>query len=237
VTDAPEPPSSVRPAVSPALEAVCLRALRKDPSERFAFAREMRAELRAALGRRSHGVIPSDDGSVPEIGAAPTLEASSLRAHLEPPPRGGSRLVAAVAVLSLAAGAALVVGASGVSAGDASPVLSAATAPSAPPRATEPSHAASSHATSSSPSPRNAVATARPADSGTDARDAAAPLPALYATDASSSTARPAHEDASLTEVDAPGVPPVPPGAGVPGVAPGLGPVEADAGDRDPDVP
>ncbi len=45
----PLPPSAIRPDVDPRLEAVCLRAMRKRPEERWASAREMRAALRAAI--------------------------------------------------------------------------------------------------------------------------------------------------------------------------------------------
>ncbi|HEY7374486.1 MAG TPA: protein kinase [Polyangia bacterium] len=48
ITEEPVPPS-VHAAVSPELEAICLRALNKAPEDRFASAREMRAALRAAL--------------------------------------------------------------------------------------------------------------------------------------------------------------------------------------------
>jgi serine/threonine protein kinase len=48
ITDAVPPPSDFAP-VNPALEAVCLRALRKDPRDRFSDAREMRAALRATV--------------------------------------------------------------------------------------------------------------------------------------------------------------------------------------------
>lgn len=47
--DQPTPPSKLRKGVNPALEAVCLKALQKKPADRFASAREMRNELRAAL--------------------------------------------------------------------------------------------------------------------------------------------------------------------------------------------
>jgi serine/threonine protein kinase len=53
----PKPPSRVREGVDPRLEAVCLRALKKDRDDRFATAREMRAALRGALGIRDSAVV------------------------------------------------------------------------------------------------------------------------------------------------------------------------------------
>jgi serine/threonine-protein kinase len=47
----PEPVSRLRPQVPPAVEAVIRRALRKDPKERFADARQMGAALAEALAR------------------------------------------------------------------------------------------------------------------------------------------------------------------------------------------
>jgi serine/threonine-protein kinase len=49
INEAPTRPSEMSPGVDSRLEAVCLRALRKAPAERFADAREMRAELRAVV--------------------------------------------------------------------------------------------------------------------------------------------------------------------------------------------
>ena len=48
VTDPPVRPSAHR-RMNPRLEAACLKALKKDPAERFASARDMRQALRAAL--------------------------------------------------------------------------------------------------------------------------------------------------------------------------------------------
>ncbi|MDF2695636.1 MAG: Serine/threonine protein kinase PrkC, regulator of stationary phase, partial [Labilithrix sp.] len=50
IVEPPVPPSRVVAEVNPRLEAICLRALQKDPRARHASAKEMRAELRAALG-------------------------------------------------------------------------------------------------------------------------------------------------------------------------------------------
>jgi eukaryotic-like serine/threonine-protein kinase len=49
INDQPVPLSTYAP-VNPALEAVCMKALRKEPADRFATAREMRAALRGAVG-------------------------------------------------------------------------------------------------------------------------------------------------------------------------------------------
>jgi eukaryotic-like serine/threonine-protein kinase len=48
VSEAPPPPSSINPAVPPALDSVVLRALAKDPANRYASAAEMHAALDAA---------------------------------------------------------------------------------------------------------------------------------------------------------------------------------------------
>jgi serine/threonine-protein kinase len=50
VTDEPPAPSSINAMVMPALEAICLKALRKKRDERFQTARDMRSQLRAAVG-------------------------------------------------------------------------------------------------------------------------------------------------------------------------------------------
>ena len=49
ITEEPPRPSSLAPGVDPRLEAMCLRALRKQRDERYQTAREMRADLRAAV--------------------------------------------------------------------------------------------------------------------------------------------------------------------------------------------
>ena len=51
VNEEPAPPSALNPAVSPALDAVVLRALEKDPARRFTSADEFIAELQAAAAQ------------------------------------------------------------------------------------------------------------------------------------------------------------------------------------------
>ena len=52
-------PSEFRPDVNPRLEAICLRALRKKAEDRYQTAREMRSELRTALGAQASDPPPS----------------------------------------------------------------------------------------------------------------------------------------------------------------------------------
>ena len=64
ISEEPERPSAVRSNLSPKLEEVCLRALHKNPDERFSSAREMRAALRAAAGAESMAEMSPPSPSV-----------------------------------------------------------------------------------------------------------------------------------------------------------------------------
>ncbi len=68
VTEEPAAPSSIYPAVNTKLEAICLKALQKKREERYQSAREMRADLKTAMGEgpsiaigaHARGSIPDD---------------------------------------------------------------------------------------------------------------------------------------------------------------------------------
>jgi hypothetical protein len=93
-------PADFAPRVSPELEAICLRALRKKPEDRFQTAREMRAELRAALGGASSGKV-SDPPPPPPPRSATTLPPTAKS------PRGAvPTLVMVLVAVVLAAGVA-----------------------------------------------------------------------------------------------------------------------------------
>jgi beta-lactam-binding protein with PASTA domain/predicted Ser/Thr protein kinase len=81
VNEAPVPPSELNPAVTAELEAVVLRALRKDPAERFADADEFIAALEAAASR-----IPSRAAIAAAEAAAASLPPSGRRRPPAPPP-------------------------------------------------------------------------------------------------------------------------------------------------------
>ncbi len=74
VTSPPPAPSSYESSVSPALEAVILRALRKAPPERYASAGELAAALRQALEEpfaREPALVPTiEPGPGPAVGPA-----------------------------------------------------------------------------------------------------------------------------------------------------------------------
>jgi serine/threonine-protein kinase len=86
VNDPVPAPRSINPDISPALEAVILRALRKDPEERYTTADEMLADLDAA--RR--GQVSADTAAITRVlPAAAAVDATTIQAApLTPPPAG-----------------------------------------------------------------------------------------------------------------------------------------------------
>jgi serine/threonine-protein kinase len=91
ITEAPPQPRDLYAGVDPVLEAICLRAMRKTPSERYATARAMMSALRDALVSRSNDAAMSVgcsldgacDDRKPTIRETPNHSAS---ASLELPP-------------------------------------------------------------------------------------------------------------------------------------------------------
>lgn len=105
VNDDPVPPRELNPAIPSGLEAVILRAMRKNPADRYASAEEMRRDLtRVASGRTVETPPPSraDETSVmPAVGGAADRPGSS-RVRPVPRRRNPWPWVALVALLLIA---------------------------------------------------------------------------------------------------------------------------------------
>ncbi len=72
VNDAPVPPRQIDPQIPPALEAVILKAMRKDPRERYHSAEEMREDLQRVASGRAVAAQPrvEDTTVMPAVAAA-----------------------------------------------------------------------------------------------------------------------------------------------------------------------
>jgi serine/threonine-protein kinase len=87
VNEAPAPPRQINPAVTPELEAVVLRALMKDPRERFADADEFIAALEAAASRTpSPAAIAAAEAAAAALPGAAALGAGLIAPPAGPPP-------------------------------------------------------------------------------------------------------------------------------------------------------
>ncbi len=85
LTEVPPRPSDLAPGVDLRLEAICLRALRKAPAERYGSAREMRAEMRPVVVESTTFTVAAGTSAARlAAGIAPTLEmpAAAQTAHL-----------------------------------------------------------------------------------------------------------------------------------------------------------
>jgi len=79
VRETARPPSSANPDVSQALDAIVMKALAKNPANRYQTAAEMRADLIRAIGGRPVSAEPvlSDDERTTVLGGDPTAMAST----------------------------------------------------------------------------------------------------------------------------------------------------------------
>lgn len=109
VNDEPVPPRQVRASIPPALEAVIMRAMRKNPADRYASAREMREDLlRVVGGQTAEGGVYSAPGAPDQTSVLPAVERServrSATGGVRPIParRTSPWLWVAVAVLAVA---------------------------------------------------------------------------------------------------------------------------------------
>jgi serine/threonine-protein kinase len=101
ITETPMAPSELRPEVHRGLEAVCLRAMAKDREQRYQSAREMRADLRAALGIGGARMspLPGRTSQIPTLTSRTPLPGPTPVAPLEVVASGVSS--SAVGVLPL----------------------------------------------------------------------------------------------------------------------------------------
>ena len=79
VNDEPVPPRTLNPAIPPALEAVILKAMQKDPTRRYRSADDMRDDLqRVVAGRSVHAQPRVDDTTVMPIVGERTSKAPEI---------------------------------------------------------------------------------------------------------------------------------------------------------------
>src|SRR5436853_656623 len=86
----PEPPSERRPDVPRDLDLIVMRALAKDPDDRYESAEEMDADLERFL--RGAAVSPLTEESATQIMRAPTGPLAATAATMISPPRRGAQL-------------------------------------------------------------------------------------------------------------------------------------------------
>jgi serine/threonine-protein kinase len=106
VREAPVPPSQLDPVITPDIDAVTLKALAKDPLDRYQSAREMKADIsRVLAGQQATAVVPRVAPPAPEAAATRVVPAAVVAEGDEPEgeeePRRRAGVVAGVAALVL----------------------------------------------------------------------------------------------------------------------------------------
>ena len=118
VNEEPKPPRMVNPAIPPALEAVILQAMAKDPAERYGSAEEMREDLKRVVSGQPVSAVPAamDHTSVmPAVGAAAGGAAAAPRRAVASQPRRRSAAWAwVIALIALVLLGGLLAWASGI---------------------------------------------------------------------------------------------------------------------------
>jgi serine/threonine-protein kinase len=108
VREAPVPPSQLDPVITPEIDAVTLKALAKDPLDRYQSAREMKADIsRVLAGQQATAVVPRVAVPVPDaaptrvVPTAPVLTPDEDEHDGEDEPRRRAGVIAGVAALVL----------------------------------------------------------------------------------------------------------------------------------------
>ena len=108
VREAPVPPSQLDPVITPDIDAITLKALAKDPLDRYQSARDMKSDIsRVLAGQQVTAVVPRVVAPVPEPAptrVAPTAIVTSTEVEEDVPeeePRRRAGVVAAVVALVL----------------------------------------------------------------------------------------------------------------------------------------
>src|ERR687890_628830 len=105
VREAPVPPSQLDPVITPDIDAVTLKALAKDPLDRYQSAREMKADIsRVLAGQQATAVVPrvaAEAAPTRVVPAAVVTSTETDEQEDEEEPRSRAGLVAGVVALVL----------------------------------------------------------------------------------------------------------------------------------------
>ncbi|MBO8192797.1 Stk1 family PASTA domain-containing Ser/Thr kinase [Streptomyces oryzae] len=87
VREEPQPPSAFDPEISPAMDAIVMKALVKDPDYRYQSADEMRADIEACLDGQPVAATAMGPGGYPEDQPTTALRAQEPQTSMLPPMR------------------------------------------------------------------------------------------------------------------------------------------------------